>query len=174
VKDRPAVELVDLPCFGRPARLVWHEHRWCCPDLDCEMRSWTAEDVRIAPARGAMTDRGGRWVCEQVGRLGRTVAELARELGCDCHGQRRGDRLRHGTALVEDPDRIGDVDALGLDETLFCRQGWWRTQLWSTSIVDVSAIPNCSTWFRVAAPAGQATGSRPAQGTVGPAGAIVG
>src|SRR5215211_5872571 len=35
VKDRPPVELVDLPCFGRPARLVWHKHRWCCPDVDC-------------------------------------------------------------------------------------------------------------------------------------------
>jgi transposase len=25
VKDRPIVELVDLPCFGRPTRLVWHK-----------------------------------------------------------------------------------------------------------------------------------------------------
>jgi transposase len=30
VKDRPVVELVDLPCFGRPTRLVWHKRRWCC------------------------------------------------------------------------------------------------------------------------------------------------
>jgi transposase len=138
VKDRPPVELVDLPCFGRPARLVWHKHRWCCPELDCEMRSWTAEDLRIAPARGAMTDRAGRWVCEQVGRLGRTVAEVARELGCDWHTVNDA-VIAYGTALVEDPDRIGDVDALGLDETLFCRQGRWRTQVWCTSIVDVSA-----------------------------------
>ena len=36
VKDHPTVELVDLPCFGRPARLVWHKQRWCCPDVDCE------------------------------------------------------------------------------------------------------------------------------------------
>jgi hypothetical protein len=25
VKDRPVVELVDLPCFGRAVRLVWHK-----------------------------------------------------------------------------------------------------------------------------------------------------
>ena len=25
------VELVDLPAFGRPARLVWHKRRWRCP-----------------------------------------------------------------------------------------------------------------------------------------------
>ena len=29
------------------------------------------------------------------------------------------------------------MDALGLDETLFARLGAWRTQAWSTSIVDV-------------------------------------
>jgi hypothetical protein len=27
VNDRPEVELVDLPCFGRSTRLVWHKHR---------------------------------------------------------------------------------------------------------------------------------------------------
>ena len=58
VKDRPAVELVDLECFGRSAGLVWHKHRWCCPELDCEMRSWTAED----PDRpGAWGDDRLRW-----------------------------------------------------------------------------------------------------------------
>jgi hypothetical protein len=138
VKDRPAVELVDLPCFGRPVRLVWHKHRWCCPDDDCAVGSWTGENPRIAPARGAMTDRAGRWVCEQVGRLGRTVAEVARELGCDWHTVNDA-VIAYGTPLVEDPDRIGEVEALGLDETLFCRQGRWRTQQWCTSIIDVSA-----------------------------------
>ena len=83
VKDRPAVTLVDLPCFGRPTRLVWHKHRWRCPGVECRVMSGTGEDPRIAPSWGAMTNRAGRWVCEQVGRLGRTVAEVARELGCD-------------------------------------------------------------------------------------------
>ena len=45
--------------------------------------------------------------------------------------------IAYGVPLVEDPDRIGAVDALGLDETLFCREGRWRSQLWCTSIVDV-------------------------------------
>jgi len=138
VKDRPPVEMVDLPCFGRPARLVWRKHRWCCPDRDCAMGTWTAEDPRIAPARAAMTDRAGRWACAQVGRLGRTVAEVATELGCDWHTVNDA-VIAYGTPLVEDPDRIGPVDALGLDETLFCRAGRWRTQRWCTSIVNVRA-----------------------------------
>jgi transposase len=41
--------------------------------------------------------------------------------------------------LVEDPDRIGTTTALGLDETLFMREGPRRRQRWSTSIVDVQA-----------------------------------
>ena len=136
VKDRPRVELVDLPCFGRPTRLVWHKHRWCC--RGCGAGSWTIVDDRIAPRRAAMTDRAGRWCTVQVGRSGRTVAEVARELGCDWHTVNDA-VIAYGRALVEDAQRIGDVDALGLDETLFCRRGRRHRQEWCTSIVDVSA-----------------------------------
>jgi transposase len=34
VKERPVVELVDLPAFGRLTRLVWHKHLRRCADLD--------------------------------------------------------------------------------------------------------------------------------------------
>ncbi|MEO5842463.1 MAG: ISL3 family transposase [Acidimicrobiales bacterium] len=136
VKDRPRVELVDLPAFGRPTRLVWHKHRWCC--RGCGAGSWTIIDDRIAPRRAAMTDRAGRWCTEQVGRSGRTVAEVARELGCDWHTVNDA-VIAYGRALVEDPNRVGDVDALGLDETLFCRRGPRHRHEWCTSIVDVSA-----------------------------------
>jgi transposase len=84
-----------------------------------------------------MTDRAGRWVTEQVGRWGRTVNEVAVELGCDWHTI-NDTVIAYGSVLVDDPERIGDVTALGLDETLFARIGPWRTQHWSTSIVDVA------------------------------------
>ena len=41
--------------------------------------------MRIAAARQALTDRAGRWVTLQVGRNGRSVAEVAGELGCAWH-----------------------------------------------------------------------------------------
>ena len=85
-----------------------------------------------------MTDRAGRWVTEQVGRRGRPVADLARELGCDWHTI-NDTVIAYGTPLVEDPGRVGPVEALGLDEVLFARLGPWRAQAWSTSIVDVNA-----------------------------------
>ncbi|MCI0543651.1 MAG: hypothetical protein L0Z49_04280 [Actinobacteria bacterium] len=131
VKDRPAVELVDLPAFGRPSRLAWRKHRFRCPDPGCGVGSWTGEDRRIAAPRLGMTDRAGRWVTVQVGKLGRTVAEVARELGCDWHTVNDA-VIVYGTALVEDPNRIGAVTVLGLGETLFCRLGRWRTQQWCT------------------------------------------
>ena len=139
VKDRDVVELVDLPVFGRQVRLLWHKHRWACPNEECSVGSWTAQDTAIAAPRLALTDRAGRWVTEQVGRRGRTVNEIAVELGCDWHTVNDA-VIAYGTALIDDdPDRIGEPTAVGLDETLFVRLGPWRRQCWSTSIVDVRA-----------------------------------
>ena len=138
VKDRDVVELVDLPYAGRPSRLVWHKVRWSCSDPDCEMRSWTWADPRIAGSRVAMTDRAGRWATEQVGRYARAVNEIAKELGCDWHTV-NDVVIAYGAAVVDDPVRYAAVEALGLDETLFARVGRFHRQHWSTSIVDVSA-----------------------------------
>jgi transposase len=138
VKERPEVELVDLPAFGRQSRLVWRKHRLVCVEAACAVVSWTVEDPAIGAPRLGLTDRAGRWATEQVGRCGRTVNEVALELGCDWHTVNDA-VIAYGTALVEDPDRIGQPTALGLDETLFCRRGPWRRQSWSTSIVDVGA-----------------------------------
>ncbi len=137
VKDRPLVELVDLPCFGRAARLVWRKRRWCCVERACPRRSWTHVDERIAAPRLAMTTRAARWATRQVGELGRSVNEVAGDLGCDWHTV-NDTVIACGEALLEaDTERVGEVDALGLDETLFHRSGRWRTQQWATSIVDV-------------------------------------
>jgi hypothetical protein len=138
VKDRPVVELVDLAAFGRPTRLCWHKVRRECPNLECGMLSWTWDDPRIAAPRQALTDRAGRWVTLQVGCHGRSVAELAGELGCSWHTINTA-VVAYGEPLIDDDlDRIGTTTALGLDETLFCRRGWNRRQQWATSIVDVA------------------------------------
>jgi transposase len=138
MKDRSAVELVDLPCFGRPTRLIWHKCRWRCPEMSCPVGSWTEENDRIGAPRMAMSDRAGRWVTEQVGRYARSVNEIALELGCDWHTV-NDTVVAYGSALVDDdPDRFGTVEALGLDEVLFARIGPWHRQVFSTQIVDVA------------------------------------
>lgn len=132
------MELVDLAAFGRPARLVWHKRRWTCPVSACATASFSEVAPWIGASRLVMTDRAGRWVTDQVGRCGRPVTDLARELGCDWHTV-NDTVVAYGSPLVEDPERVGTVEALGLDEVLFARLGRWRTQAWSTSIVDVGA-----------------------------------
>ena len=111
-----------------------------------------------------ITDRAGRWVSSQVGRLGRPVSEVARELGCDWHTVNAA-VIAYGAPLVERrTDRRSH--RLGLDETLFCRRGRRRTQPWCTSIVDVSAGGVAQLLDVVAGrgAAGQRTGSRPDRG----------
>ena len=138
VKDRDRVPLTDLPCFGRQAKLVWNKRRWRCPSPSCPMGSWSETCRAIAPPRLQLTDRAGRWVTFQVGCHGRTVAEVAADLGCDWHTVNDA-VVTYGAKLVDDPDRIGTMTALGLDETLSVKRGKRRTKQWSTSIVDVGA-----------------------------------
>jgi transposase len=138
IKDRSRIELVDLPCFGRPTELVWVKVRLSCPNPACRVLSWTVIDERIAAPRMALTDRAGRWSTEQVGRYGRTINDVANELGCDWHTINDA-VIAYGTALIDDdPHRIGETTAVGLDETLFVKRGVFRTKSWATSIVDVA------------------------------------
>jgi transposase len=141
VKDRHTVELADLSCFGRPTVLVWRKVRWACRD-GCG--SFTEQVPRIAVSRLGITDRAARWATVQVGRHGRSVSEVASDLDCGWHAVMDA-VVAYGQVLIDDPDRFADVTALGLDETLRCRLGWWRIQQWSTQIVDVGAgcSPRC-------------------------------
>ncbi|MCQ3805648.1 MAG: transposase, partial [Acidimicrobiia bacterium] len=68
--------------------------------------------------------------------------------------------VRWGDALLEaDIDRFGQVEAVGVDETLFWRKGRWRKKQWCTSVVDVGGrqlsdiVPgrtadSAASWFR--------------------------
>jgi transposase len=133
---RRTVVLIDLPVFGRPTRLVWAKQRWQCPRSSCPVGVWVEQDPRIASARCTLTTRAARWATVQVGRHGRAVSEVAEDLACDWHTVMDAVVL-YGQALIDDPARFAAVNALGLDETLFAREGPFRRQLWSTQIVDV-------------------------------------
>ena len=121
-KDRDVVELVDLPSYGRPRRLVWHKRRRWCADADCAVKTFTEEEHRIAAPRMAMTDRAGRWVTEQVGRRARSVERDRHRTRLRlAHGERRRRPLRRGPGRRARPLRRRQ--ALGLDEVLFVRVG---------------------------------------------------
>lgn len=136
VKDHREVDLVDLPAFGQTVTLRVLRTRWSCPRERCGVRSWTVAQPEIAPAGHRLTTRAGRWATEQVGRSGRSVAEVADALGCDWHTVNTA-VMFYGQALLEaDTDRVGIVHALSLDETLVVRRGNRKRKEWSTQIVD--------------------------------------
>lgn len=132
------VLMVDLPVFGRPARLVWFKQRWRCPNPICVVVTWSEHDPAIASERCALTTRAARWATRQVGKHGRAVSEVADDLACDWHTVNDAVML-FGQLLIDDPERFGAVTAAGLDETLYKREGRYRRQCWSTQIVDVQA-----------------------------------
>ena len=46
-QDRMRVDVRDLACFGRPARLVWSKRRWRCRERLCPARTWTEHSEHV-------------------------------------------------------------------------------------------------------------------------------
>src|SRR5271168_2778985 len=134
-KDRIQVEIRDLPCFGRPARLVWLKRRWRCADPDCAAKTWT-EGSKHVPPRAVLTCRAGAEATRQVGELALPVAVVARELGV-CWWTVMDAVVLHGTPLVDDPRRVKKVRALGIDETSFLSATREHRTIYVTGLVDL-------------------------------------
>ena len=133
--ERRRVDVRDLPCFGRPARLIWLKRRWRCADRDCEAKTWS-EEVPGVPARALLTERAGAEATRQVGEFALPVAVVATELGVSWWTVMDA-VVAHGTPLVEDPERVGWVRALGIDETLFLSATREHHTIYATGLVDL-------------------------------------
>ena len=129
-QDRMPVHLRDLPCFGRPARLVWIKRRWRCPDSDRSARTWTevCEDI---DAQVVLTRRAGMEACRQVGAHARPVAQVAREFGIPFEGV--GGTTSTLSSLVRSY-RVSPAPP---------RHGWVATleSLWLNAVVSLQADP---------------------------------
>jgi transposase len=136
-QDRMVVELRDLACFGRPARLVWRKRRWRCAEADCAARTWTETSAHFS-SRTVLSRRAGVEACRQVGMNARPVAGLARELGV-CWWTVMDAVVEHGTPLVDDPARVGAVATLGVDETSFLAANPEHATVYVTGLVDLDA-----------------------------------
>ena len=135
VKDRPVVRYVDLPSFGTNIIIAWRKHRLCCASPRCDRGTWTVTDHRIAAKGCMLTTRCAKWVTEQVGR-GRTIADVARELGCDWHTINDTVTIYGEALLAADTKRVTATTSLGLDETSFVKRGHLRRE-YATTIADV-------------------------------------
>lgn len=134
-KDRLRVVFRDLPSFGRRVRVVWSKRRFACPEPDCPQKTWTERHAEL-PERQVLTARAGREVTRLVGEEARSVASLARWLGVAWGTVMAAVRF-HGTPLVDDPERVGEVRALGVDETAFLAANAEHHTSYVTGFVDV-------------------------------------
>ena len=133
-QDRMPVDVRDLPCFGRPARLVWRKRRWRCRETRCPAKTWT--EVEHLDAQAVITRRAGREACRQVGENARPVSQVADEFGV-CWWTVMNAVIEHGTPLVDDPGRVGTVTQLGVDETSFLKATAEHATVYATGLVDL-------------------------------------
>src|SRR5215213_2851811 len=134
-QDRMPVDVRDLACFGRPARLRWVKRRWRCREPLCPARTWTERSEHV-DAQVVLTRRAGVEACRQVGENARPVSQLAEELGV-CWWTIMNAVVEHGTPLVDDPDRIGPVRQLGVDETSFLAANRHHATIYATGLIDL-------------------------------------
>lgn len=136
-QDRMPVMFRDLECFGRPVRLVWVKRRWRCADPDCELKTWT-ETADVLATRVLLTMRAAIDVTVQVGRDARPVSGQARRFGVSWATIHAAVE-EFGRPLIDDPNRVGDVTALGVDETSFKSASPRSRTQFVTGLIDLDA-----------------------------------
>jgi transposase len=132
---RRTVRVRDLPMGGRPVVLAWRKRIWRCIEPACEVRTWTEQRIAIGP-RAVLTQRARAEACRRVGKDAHAVAAVARDLGVGWATIMRAVH-DHGTPLVDDPTRLEDVTALGLDETSFLKATRRAPTRYVTGLVDL-------------------------------------
>jgi transposase len=131
------VSYVDLPFGGVPMTILWKKHRLACPSPECTQKTFTLKDHRIAAKGCMMTTRAAKWLVKQIG-AGETVSHLASELGCSWDAVNAAVRIYGAALLAADTKRLKETTAMGLDETLFVREGRYKHKVWSTTVCDVA------------------------------------
>jgi len=134
-QERRTVVCRDLECFGRPVRLVWLKRRWRCVDPDCVAKTWTETHPGFS-CRVLLTRRAGIAATVAVGRDAGSVSGVARRFGVAWDTIHNA-VYEYGTALVDDPGRVGQITKLGVDETSFRAAGRERRTGYVTAVVDL-------------------------------------
>ena len=114
--------------------LVWRKRVWRCREPQCETTTWSERSAAILP-KATLTERARRDICRRAGMLV-PVATLAVEYGVSWDTAMRAVR-DYGTPLVDDPDRVGRVAALGVDETAFQLANQQHSTRYCTGFVDL-------------------------------------
>ncbi|MEX1124490.1 MAG: ISL3 family transposase [Acidimicrobiia bacterium] len=125
----------DLPVSGRPTVLMWAKRRWRCPDLDCEVKTWSETTDAIA-SRAVLTERARRRLADMVNMDGDSIAAAACEFGVGWHTANQA-VAEHTDPHVDDPERLVRVEAIGVDEKRFLNATPDHRTVYTTQIVDL-------------------------------------
>lgn len=115
--------------------LVWSKRLWRCADGDCDTTTWS-ETTPAIESRSVLTERARAEMCRRVGRDEESVAKVARDFGVGWHTAMAAVR-DHGKRLLDDPNRLAGVSALGTDETRFLAATPTQRTRWVTGLVDL-------------------------------------
>jgi len=160
-QDRAVVHLRDLHISGRACRLVFAKRRWRCRTKGCVRKTWTERLPGVAP-RQVLTLRAGAEVTRQVGQLCRSVSSVAEEYGV-CWDTAWSAVTFHGVPLVDDPKRVGQVRALGVDEHSYLSATREHATIFATVLVNLDRRKVIDLFEgKSAAKLRQWTGKRPA------------
>lgn len=118
---RRQVRLHDIPCFGRPVRLLWAKRAWRCPDPDCPRTTFTEEHPLAGP-RAKLTARAVAWATDALQRFDTSVSALAHQLGVSWHTVWNAIKAE-ATGRIAATGRLTGVDALGVDEHVWSHTG---------------------------------------------------
>jgi transposase len=118
---RRQVRLHDIPCFGRPVRLLWAKRIWRCPDLGCPRTTFTEEHPLAGP-RAKLTTRAVGWATDALQGFDASVSALAHQLGVSWHTV--WDAIKaEATRRIGTNGRLAGVNALGVDEHVWSHTG---------------------------------------------------
>lgn len=132
---RRLVTVRDLPISGRPSVIGWKKRIFRCGDPDCDVTTFSEQSDEIAP-RASLTRRAREEICRRVGEDAASVAQIARDFGIAWETAWRAAK-EVGIPMVESPDRVGGVEALGLDESSFLKAKPDRATSWVTGFCDL-------------------------------------
>lgn len=135
--DRRPTWVRDLPTGGRPVTLVWVKRVWRCMQSACGVSTWSERSPEIR-ARASLTERARREACRRVGQDGHSVSQVAAAFGV-AWATVMAAVSEYGLPLVDDPNRLAGVSALGVDETAFLAANWSHHTVFVTGVVDVRA-----------------------------------
>lgn len=130
---RRRIRLHDIPCFGRPVRLIWAKRLWRCPDEHCPRTVFTEEHA-LAGKRAILTARAISWATDALEKYDTSVSALAHQLGVSWQALWTGIKAE-ATRRIGRVERLTGIDALGVDEHVWIHTGFPGTGM-VTGIID--------------------------------------